>query len=72
MLDSTGHVALTDFGLCKEHIGYDTKTHTFCGTAEYLAPEILKSEGYGRPVDWWSLGILFYEVSPQDQIKIQY
>ncbi|KXS09199.1 Pkinase-domain-containing protein [Gonapodya prolifera JEL478] len=63
LLDSTGHIALTDFGLCKENVGYDAATNTFCGTAEYLAPEILTGQGYGKAVDWWSLGILFYEMT---------
>lgn len=62
LLDSTGHVALTDFGLCKENVAYDDTTNTFCGTAEYLAPEVLTGRGYGKAVDWWSLGILFYGV----------
>ncbi|RKO97490.1 Pkinase-domain-containing protein, partial [Caulochytrium protostelioides] len=62
LLDSNGHVALTDFGLCKE-VGWNEQTNTFCGTAEYLAPEVLTGQGYGKPVDWWSLGILFYEMT---------
>lgn len=60
LLDSNGHVALTDFGLCKENVAYDDVTNTFCGTAEYLAPEVLTGRGYGKAVDWWSLGILFF------------
>ncbi|KAI9014130.1 kinase-like domain-containing protein [Hyaloraphidium curvatum] len=63
LLDSNGHVALTDFGLCKENVAYDDTTNTFCGTAEYLAPEVLTGKGYGKSVDWWSLGILFYEMT---------
>ncbi|KAI8928294.1 kinase-like domain-containing protein [Entophlyctis helioformis] len=63
LLDSNGHIALTDFGLCKENVAYDEVTNTFCGTPEYLAPEVLTGVGYGKAVDWWSLGILFYEMT---------
>ncbi|XP_018907623.1 ribosomal protein S6 kinase beta-1 isoform X3 [Bemisia tabaci] len=62
LLDATGHVKLTDFGLCKEHIQDDTVTHTFCGTIEYMAPEILTRSGHGKAVDWWSLGALLYDM----------
>ncbi|KAJ3127589.1 hypothetical protein HK098_006118 [Nowakowskiella sp. JEL0407] len=63
LLDSNGHIALTDFGLCKENLSFNDTTNTFCGTAEYLAPEVLTGKGYGKAVDWWSLGILFYEMT---------
>ncbi|KAJ3108066.1 hypothetical protein HDU97_002301 [Phlyctochytrium planicorne] len=63
LLDSNGHISLTDFGLCKENLSFDDTTNTFCGTAEYLAPEVLTGQGYGKAVDWWSLGILFYEMT---------
>jgi len=62
LLDATGHIVITDFGLSKEIKGSDG-THTFCGTPEYLAPEVLTGEGHSFPVDWWSLGTLIYEMS---------
>ncbi|XP_024231010.1 serine/threonine-protein kinase Sgk2 [Oncorhynchus tshawytscha] len=62
LLDSQGHVVLTDFGLCKEGVEPETTTSTFCGTPEYLAPEILRKEPYDRTVDWWCLGAVLYEM----------
>ncbi|CAJ0963552.1 unnamed protein product, partial [Mesorhabditis belari] len=62
MLDARGHVKLTDFGLCKEAIEGDQKTHTFCGTIEYMAPEILLRCGHAKAVDWWSLGALMFDM----------
>lgn len=63
MLNAQGHVVLTDFGLCKESIhGRDEVTHTFCGTIEYMAPEVLSREGHGLSVDWWSLGALLFDM----------
>jgi serine/threonine protein kinase len=57
LLDARGHVRLTDFGLSKEGISDNVSgAHSFCGTPEYLAPEILNRQGHGRAVDWWSLG----------------
>lgn len=57
-----GHVKLTDFGLCKESVFENNLTHTFCGTIEYMAPEILTRSGHGKAVDWWSLGALMYDM----------
>ena len=62
MLDSDGHIRITDFGLSKQNIGMHEKTHSFCGTPEYLAPEIIKGTGQSRGADWWSLGALLYEM----------
>lgn len=62
LLDSKGHVKLTDFGLCKEAIEGDQVTHTFCGTIEYMAPEILMRCGHNKAVDWWSLGALTFDM----------
>ncbi|XP_040574880.1 ribosomal protein S6 kinase beta-1 [Lepeophtheirus salmonis] len=62
LLDAQGHVKLTDFGLCKESIVGNSVTHTFCGTIEYMAPEILTRSGHAKEVDWWSLGALMYDM----------
>jgi len=63
LLTHDGHIRLTDFGLSKEGISHNIHgTNSFCGTPEYLAPEILNRSGHGRGVDWWSLGALLYEM----------
>uniref|UniRef100_A0A2K6AXS5 Protein kinase N1 n=1 Tax=Macaca nemestrina TaxID=9545 RepID=A0A2K6AXS5_MACNE len=62
LLDTEGYVKITDFGLCKEGMGYGDRTSTFCGTPEFLAPEVLTDTSYTRAVDWWGLGVLLYEM----------
>lgn len=62
LLDYQGHIALCDFGLCKLNMQDQDKTNTFCGTPEYLAPELLLGQGYSKVVDWWTLGVLLYEM----------
>uniref|UniRef100_A0A7E4VPX7 non-specific serine/threonine protein kinase n=1 Tax=Panagrellus redivivus TaxID=6233 RepID=A0A7E4VPX7_PANRE len=62
LLDKDGHIKIADFGLCKEDITYNDRTRTFCGTPEYLAPEVLEDNDYGRAVDWWGVGVVMYEM----------
>ncbi|KAG5853842.1 hypothetical protein ANANG_G00030840 [Anguilla anguilla] len=62
LLDTDGYVKIADFGLCKEGMGYGDRTSTFCGTPEFLAPEVLTDTSYTRAVDWWGLGVLVYEM----------
>jgi serine/threonine protein kinase len=62
LMDDKGYVALTDFGLSKENVEVPDGAKTFCGTAEYIAPELLKGLPYGKPVDWWGFGTLLFEM----------
>lgn len=57
-----GYVKIADFGLCKEGMGFGDRTGTFCGTPEFLAPEVLTETSYTRAVDWWGLGVLIFEM----------
>ncbi|CAB3247199.1 unnamed protein product [Arctia plantaginis] len=64
LLDSEGHIVLTDFGLSKEFCGGESRAYSFCGTIEYMAPEVVRSgsQGHDIAVDWWSVGVLTYEL----------
>jgi serine/threonine protein kinase len=58
LIENTGHLKITDFGLSKQGLekkGKGSKTYSFCGTPEYLAPEIITGQGHDKSVDWWSL-----------------
>ena len=62
LLTLDGHIKIADYGLCKEEMWYGSATSTFCGTPEFMAPEILLDKKYGRAVDWWAFGVLIYQM----------
>jgi serine/threonine protein kinase len=63
LVDAEGHLKITDFGLVKKNLRSPTETTTtFCGTPEYIAPEMLQQRPYTKSVDWWSFGVLVYEM----------
>uniref|UniRef100_G3PPJ4 Protein kinase N3 n=1 Tax=Gasterosteus aculeatus aculeatus TaxID=481459 RepID=G3PPJ4_GASAC len=62
LMDADGFIKITDFGLCKEGMGHGDRTSTFCGTPEFLAPEVLTDDDYTRAVDWWGMGVLIFEM----------
>ncbi|XP_078538765.1 ribosomal protein S6 kinase alpha-1 isoform X1 [Lissotriton helveticus] len=62
LLDEEGHISLTDFGLSKEAIDHEKKAYSFCGTVEYMAPEVVNRQGHTHSADWWSYGVLMFEM----------
>lgn len=62
LLTPQGHIKIADYGLCKDEMWYGNKTSTFCGTPEFMAPEILKEQAYTKAVDWWAFGVLLYQM----------
>ncbi|XP_026112740.1 ribosomal protein S6 kinase alpha-3-like [Carassius auratus] len=62
LLDNDGHIKLTDFGLSKESVDHENKAYSFCGTVEYMAPEVVNRRGHTHSADWWSYGVLMFEM----------
>ncbi|XP_060098118.1 ribosomal protein S6 kinase alpha-2 isoform X1 [Heteronotia binoei] len=62
LLDEDGHIKITDFGLSKEAIDHDKRAYSFCGTIEYMAPEVVNRRGHTQSADWWSFGVLMFEM----------
>ena len=62
VIDSEGHISLTDFGLSKEGIEGDVQAQSFCGSIAYLAPEMVQRKGHGKSVDWYLFGVLIFEM----------
>ncbi|XP_043829876.1 ribosomal protein S6 kinase alpha-6 isoform X1 [Dromiciops gliroides] len=62
LLDEAGHIKLTDFGLSKESVDQEKKAYSFCGTVEYMAPEVVNRRGHTQSADWWSFGVLMFEM----------
>ena len=62
MIDQEGHIKIADFGMCKLGMKNGAMTKTFCGTPDYIAPEIIQDQPYGKSVDWWAYGVLLFEM----------
>ncbi|KAL3234366.1 Protein kinase C-like 1 [Nakaseomyces bracarensis] len=62
LLTPEGHIKIADYGLCKDGMWYGNKTSTFCGTPEFMAPELLREQEYTKAVDWWAFGVLLYQM----------
>ncbi|XP_029621264.1 ribosomal protein S6 kinase alpha-2 isoform X5 [Salmo trutta] len=62
LLDEEGHIKITDFGLSKEATDHDKRAYSFCGTIEYMAPEVVNRRGHTQSADWWSFGVLMFEM----------